>query len=56
MGLNAPVLLCAECGYEERPSDRGWVAAVVKDNETGETLRIAFCPECARRELAAESE
>ena len=56
MGLNAPVLLCAECGSEEQPSDRGWVAAAVEDVETGELLRIAFCPECARRELAAESD
>jgi uncharacterized protein with PIN domain len=56
MGLNPAVLLCAECGYEERPSDRGWVAAAVEDTETGEMLRIAFCPECARREFAAESD
>ncbi len=56
MRLNAAVLLCAECGTEEQPCDRGWVAAAVEDRETGELLRIAFCPDCARRELAAESD
>jgi hypothetical protein len=48
------MLLCAQCGCEERPSDHGWVLAAMED-ELGKLVRIAFCPDCARRELASEA-
>lgn len=49
------MLLCAACGCEERPLDHGWVVAAMKD-ESGTLVRVAFCPDCARRELTDEGE
>jgi hypothetical protein len=54
MKWKAAMLLCAQCGCEEQPRDHGWVLAAVQD-ESGMLLRIAFCPDCARRELAPDA-
>ena len=41
---------CVECGRQQRPAERGWLAFLTSD-EVGPAGTVVYCPDCAEREF-----